>query len=216
MVIYWFGVLLLEGCSIGVIQCNKVWFVIGGFVVVIMVVVVGLVYFQVVLVVCVIFYVVIGLVSGSDVYIFLEWKVIVFLGFLILFGQVFEQVGNVQIIVDGIIMLMVGVLVWVIFIVFMIVIMILLDFFNNVVICLIVGLILVQIVNLFGVNFDFFLMVVVVVGLCVFLILIGYKNNIIIMGFGGYWFGDYWWIGLFLEGIVLIVVVLVILVFWLF
>ena len=65
-----------------------------------------------------------------------------------------------------------------------------------------------------GVNPDPFLMAVAVAASCAFLTPIGHKNNIIIMGPGGYRFGDYWRLGLMLEVIVVLVSIPVILWVW--
>jgi di/tricarboxylate transporter len=52
---------------------------------------------------------------------------------------------------------------------------------------------------------DPFLMGVAIAASCAFLTPIGHKNNIIVMGPGGYRFGDYWRMGLPLEVLVLAV-----------
>ena len=63
-------------------------------------------------------------------------------------------------------------------------------------------------------NADTFLMAVAVAASCAFLTPIGHKNNIIIMGPGGYRFGDYWRMGLPLELLVIAVGVPTILYVW--
>lgn len=212
--IHWLGVFPLEGRNTGMIQRDKAWLAIAGFAVAIAAAVAGLAYLPVALAACVILYAATGLVSGSDVYTSVEWKVIVLLGSLIPLGQAFEHAGNAQIIADGIITLTAGAPAWVTLTVLMVVTMTLSDFLNNVATCLIAAPISVQIANSLGVSPDPFLMAVAVAGSCAFLTPIGHKNNTIIMGPGGYRFGDYWRIGLPLEGIVLVVAIPAILVFW--
>jgi di/tricarboxylate transporter len=49
---------------------------------------------------------------------------------------------------------------------------------------------------------------------CAFLTPIGHKNNILVLGPGGYRFGDYWRMGLPLEIIILVVSVPLLLIVW--
>ncbi len=210
----WLGVLPLEGRKTGMIQRGKARLAIAGFVLAIAAAVAGLAYLPVALAACVILYAASGLVSGSDVYNSVEWKVIVLLGSLIPLGQAFESAGNAQLIADGIVTVTAGAPAWVTLSVLMIVTMTLSDFLNNVATCLIAAPISVQIANTLGVNPDPFLMGVAVAASCAFLTPIGHKNNTIIMGPGGYRFGDYWRIGLPLEILVLVIAIPAILVFW--
>ncbi|MEP3048272.1 MAG: SLC13 family permease [Roseibium sp.] len=210
----WLGVLPLEGRTTDMVQRNKAWLAIGGFILAIAVAVAGFAYLPVALAACVVLYGATGLVSGSEVYNAVEWKVIVLLGSLIPLGQAFEQAGNAQLIADGIVQLTAGSPAWVTLTVLMIVTMTLSDFLNNVATCLIAAPISVQIANSLGVNPDPFLMAVAVAGSCAFLTPIGHKNNTIIMGPGGYRFGDYWRIGLPLEILVLLVSIPALLFFW--
>jgi di/tricarboxylate transporter len=214
MAVQWLGVFPLEGRTTGMIQRNKARLAILGFILAIAAAVAGFAYLPVALAACVVLYAATGLVSGSDVYTAVEWKVIVLLGSLIPLGQAFEAAGNAQIIADGILALTAGAPAWVTLAVLMAVTMTLSDFLNNVATCLIAAPISVQIANSLGVNPDPFLMAVAVAGSCAFLTPIGHKNNTIIMGPGGYRFGDYWRIGLPLEVLVLAVGIPAILVFW--
>ena len=71
-----------------------------------------------------------------------------------------------------------------------------------------------ELANRLEVNTDALLMAVAVAASCAFLTPIGHKNNIIIMGPGGYRFGDYWRMGLPLEILVVAVSVPMILLVW--
>ncbi|MCV0429778.1 MAG: SLC13 family permease, partial [Roseibium sp.] len=210
----WLGVLPLEGRQTGMIQRNKAWLAIAGFCLAIVAAVAGIAYLPVALAACVVLYAATGLISGSEVYTSVEWKVIVLLGSLIPLGQAFEDAGNAQLIADGIVTLTTGAPAWVTLAVLMVVTMTLSDFLNNVATCLIAAPISVQIAGTLDVNPDSFLMAVAVAASCAFLTPIGHKNNTIIMGPGGYRFGDYWRIGLPLELLVLAVSIPAILVFW--
>lgn len=210
----WLGVLPLEGRQTGMIQRNKAWLAIAGFILAIAAAVAGFAYLPVALAACVVLYAATGLVSGTEVYNAVEWKVIVLLGSLIPLGQAFENAGNAQLIADGIVAVTAGAPAWVTLAVLMVVTMTLSDFLNNVATCLIAAPISVQIASSLGVNPDPFLMAVAVAASCAFLTPIGHKNNTIIMGPGGYRFGDYWRIGLPLEILVLVVAIPAILIFW--
>ncbi|GAA0775260.1 SLC13 family permease [Roseibium denhamense] len=210
----WLGVYPLEGRSTGLIQRNKAWLAIAGFALAIAAAVAGLTYLPVALAACVVLYAGAGLVSGSEVYSAVEWKVIVLLGSLIPLGQAFEKAGNAQLIADGIVSLTSGAPAWITLTVLMVVTMTLSDFLNNVATTLIAAPISIQIANTLGVNPDAFLMAVAVAASCAFLTPIGHKNNTIIMGPGGYSFGDYWRLGLPLEILVLLVSIPAILLIW--
>jgi di/tricarboxylate transporter len=212
--INWLGVFPLEGRNTGVIQRNKAVLAILAFALAIAVAVSGMVYLPVALAACAIVYAIAGLISGSEVYEAVEWKVIVLLGSLIPLGQAFEASGSAQLIASSIVSLTDGYPAWVTLLVLMAVTMTLSDFLNNVATCLIAAPIGVQIAQTLGVNPDPFLMGVAVAGSCAFLTPIGHKNNTIIMGPGGYRFGDYWRVGLPLEVLVLVVGLPAILVFW--
>ncbi len=208
------GVLPLHGRKTDVIQRDKAWIAILGFLLAIAAAVAGVTYLPVALAACVALYAATGLVGGSEVYNAVEWKVIVLLGSLIPLGQAFEAAGNAQLIADGIVTMTAGYPAWMTLAVLMIVTMTLSDFLNNVATCLIAAPISVQIAGSLQVNPDAFLMAVAVAASCAFLTPIGHKNNTIIMGPGGYRFGDYWRIGLPLEILVLAVALPAILVIW--
>jgi di/tricarboxylate transporter len=57
-------------------------------------------------------------------------------------------------------------------------------------------------------------MAVAVGASCAFLTPVGHKNNVLVLGPGGYSFGDYWRLGLPLEIIIVAVAVPMLLVFW--
>src|SRR5690606_5826863 len=65
-----------------------------------------------------------------------------------------------------------------------------------------------------GASPDPFLMAVAVASSCAFLTPIGHKNNMLILGPGGYRFGDYWPMGLPLEVLVIATGLPAILFFW--
>ena len=96
----------------------------------------------------------------------------------------------------------------------MIITMTLSDVMNNVATAVIAAPIAVEVAGRLQVSPDPFLMGVAVAASCAFLTPIGHKNNILIMGPGGYHFGDYWRMGLPLEILIILVSVPTILWVW--
>jgi di/tricarboxylate transporter len=85
---------------------------------------------------------------------------------------------------------------------------------NNTATAVIAAPIAIQLAHALNANPDPFLMAVAVGASCAFLTPIGHKNNLLILGPGGYKFGDYWRMGLPLEILVVIVAVPMILIVW--
>jgi di/tricarboxylate transporter len=213
-VINWLGVLPLEDRKHAVIQRKKASLAIGLFSGAIALSASGLVYLPIALAGCVIAFVLMGIVSGLEVYESVEWKVIVLLASLIPLGIALENSGGTQLIAQLIVSQTQGWPHWAILTVLVMVTMTLSDFLNNVATALIAAPIGVDVANAIGVAPDPFLMGVAVAASCAFLTPIGHKNNTIIMGPGGYRFGDYWRMGLPLEILVVAVSVPAILYFW--
>jgi di/tricarboxylate transporter len=86
------------------------------------------------------------------------------------------------------------------------------DVMNNVATAVIAAPVALEIANRLDVNPDPFLMTVAVAASCAFLTPIGHKNNMLILGPGGYRFGDFWRMGLPLE--ILIVVISIPAILW--
>jgi di/tricarboxylate transporter len=213
-VINWLGVLPLADRQHAVIQRKKAALAIGLFLGAIALSVSGLLYLPVALASCVIAFVILGIVSGREVYESVEWKVIVLLASLIPLGIALENSGGTQLIAQLIVSQTEGWPHWAILTVLVMVTMTLSDFLNNVATALIAAPIGLDVANAIGVAPDPFLMGVAVAASCAFLTPIGHKNNTIIMGPGGYRFGDYWRMGLPLEILVVAISVPSILYFW--
>nr|WP_047994827.1 SLC13 family permease [Puniceibacterium sp. IMCC21224] len=210
----WLGVLPIEGRRTEVIQRTKAGLSIGIFVAAVGLAVAGLLSLTVALGAAVIGYVVLGLVSGREVYNSIEWKVIVLLASLIPLAEAFERTGGAETLANQIAGLTDGYPAWVTLTVLMVVTMTMSDFLNNVATTLIAAPIALSIASATGANPDTYLMAVAVAASCAFLTPIGHKNNTIILGPGGYRFSDYWRIGLPLELLVIAVAVPMLLVVW--
>ncbi|WP_413721097.1 SLC13 family permease [Silicimonas sp. MF1-12-2] len=210
----WLGVLPIEGRETQVVQRSKAGLSVGIFLAAIGVAVLGWASLPVTLAAAVIGFVVVGLVSGREVYESIEWKVIVLLASLIPLAAAFERTGGAELIASQILAITEGYPAWVSLLVLMVVTMTLSDFLNNVATTLIAAPIALTMAASTGTNPDAWLMAVAVAASCAFLTPIGHKNNTIILGPGGYQFGDYWRMGLPLEILVIAVAMPAILVVW--
>lgn len=208
------GVLPLEGRETQVVQRSKASLSVGIFLVAIAAAVIGWVSLPVALAAAVIALIAVGLVSGSEVYESIEWKVIVLLASLIPLAEAFENSGGAELIASQILSVTQGFPAWVSLLALMIVTMTLSDFLNNVATTLIAAPIAIGMAAATSTNPDAWLMTVAVAASCAFLTPIGHKNNTIILGPGGYHFGDYWRMGLLLEVLVIAVAFPMILIVW--
>jgi di/tricarboxylate transporter len=157
---------------------------------------------------------VLNIVPLSGVYESVEWSVIVLLGAMIPIGAAMEASGGSALIANALVGWTEGLSPVVVLIVLMVITMTLSDVLNNVATALVAAPIGIAIAERLAVSPDPFLMGVAVAASCAFLTPIGHKNNIIILGPGGYHFGDYWRMGLPLELLVLALGVPLILIFW--
>lgn len=208
------GVLPLEGRETQVVQRSKASLSIGTFLAAIAAAVIGWVSLPVALAAAVIALIAVGLVSGSEVYDSIEWKVIVLLASLIPLAEAFEYSGGAELIASQILSVTQGFPAWVSLLALMVVTMTLSDFLNNVATTLIAAPIAIGMAAATSTNPDAWLMTVAVAASCAFLTPIGHKNNTIILGPGGYRFGDYWRMGLLLEVLVIAVAFPMILIVW--
>jgi di/tricarboxylate transporter len=208
------GVLPLEGRETQVVQRSKASLSIGIFLAAIAAAVIGWVSLPVALAAAVIALIAVGLVSGSEVYDSIEWKVIMLLASLIPLAEAFEYSGGAELIASQILSVTQGFPAWVSLLALMVVTMTLSDFLNNVATTLIAAPIAIGMAAATSTNPDAWLMTVAVAASCAFLTPIGHKNNTIILGPGGYRFGDYWRMGLLLEVLVIAVAFPMILIVW--
>ncbi len=213
-VITWLGCLPLARHGPGVTQRSKAWLAAGVFGAGIGAASLGLLYLPVALASVVIAYILLRIVSLSEIYDSIEWPVIVLLGSMIPIGAALEASGGTALIAESIVNWTQGLPTIAVLAILMIVTMTLSDVLNNVATALIAAPVGLDIATRLGANPDSFLMAVAVAASCAFLTPIGHKNNMIIMGPGGYKFGDYWRMGLPLELLVVLVGVPMIVFVW--
>ncbi|MDC9701620.1 MAG: SLC13 family permease [Alphaproteobacteria bacterium] len=213
-VINWLGCLPIAQRDQNVFQRKKAGWAAGLFAIMILSSAIGAVPLPVALSICVIAYVSLKIISPSEIYQSIEWPVIILLGSLIPIGSALETSGGTALIAQTIIDLTTGAPIIIVLSVLMIVTMCLSDLLNNVATALIAAPIALDLANKLHVNSDPFLMVVAVSSSCAFLTPIGHKNNILILGPGGYRFSDFWRMGLPLEILVILISLPIILTIW--
>ena len=213
-VVDWLGCLPLAERGLEVTQRRQAWLAIAVFGAAILAASVGWMYLPLALAAAAVIYVLLNIVPLSQVYESVEWSVIVLLGAMIPIGVAMETSGGSALIADALIGWTQGWSAVAILVLLMAITMTLSDVLNNVATALVAAPIGIAVAERLAVNPDTFLMAVAVAASCAFLTPIGHKNNIIIMGPGGYRFGDYWRMGLPLEILVVALGVPLILYFW--
>jgi di/tricarboxylate transporter len=210
----WLGCLALAERGLEVTQRRQAWTAIGVFSAAVIAASLGWLYLPLALAAAVVVYVVLDIAPLSQVYESVEWSVIVLLGAMIPIGTALEASGGSELIANALVAWTQGQSAVVVLVILMVVTMTLSDVLNNVATALVAAPIAIAVAERLQANPDAFLMGIAVAASCAFLTPIGHKNNIIIMGPGGYRFGDYWRMGLPLEILVLVVGVPMILWVW--
>ena len=213
-VVDWLGCLPLAERGLAVTQRRQAWTAIGVFAAAIIAASFGWIYLPLALAATVVIYVALNIVPLRQVYESVEWSVIVLLGAMIPIGAAMEASGGSAVIANALVGWTEGFSPVVVLVMLMAITMTLSDVLNNVATALVAAPIGIAIAERLAVSPDPFLMGVAVAASCAFLTPIGHKNNIIILGPGGYRFGDYWRMGLPLELLVLALGVPLILLFW--
>lgn len=213
-VIDWLGCLMLAERGLEVTKRRQAWIAIGVFAAAIVAASLGWIYLPLALAATVVVYIALNIVPLSQVYESIEWSVIVLLGAMIPIGAALEASGGSALIADALVDTTQGLPAVAVLVILMLLTMTLSDVLNNVATALVAAPIGIAVAERLQTNPDTFLMAVAVAASCAFLTPIGHKNNIIVMGPGGYRFGDYWRMGLPLEVLVVAVSVPTILFVW--
>jgi di/tricarboxylate transporter len=213
-IIEWTGCLPLAPRGLAVAKHSKAALSAGLFAAAIAAASFGFLTLTVALAVCVVLYVALGIIGGREVYTTIEWPVIILLGSMLPLGAALEASGGTARIAESLLAATSGAPAWVAIALLMIITMTLSDVLNNVATAVIAAPVGLEMARTLGVNPDPFLMAVAISASCAFLTPIGHKNNILVLGPGGYRFGDYWRMGLPLEIIILVVSVPLLLIVW--
>ncbi len=208
------GILPLADRNLTVTRHDKAWGAIGMFSAAIGLGAIGFVPLPIALALAAIGLVLFDILPLRELYDSVEWPVIVLLGSMIPLGAALDSTGGTALIAGWLAGVTSGLPGWVALAVILITTMTLSDVLNNTATTIIAAPIAIQLANTLGTNADPFLMAVAIGASCAFLTPIGHKNNMLILGPGGYKFGDYWRMGLPLEIIVTAVSVPMILLIW--
>lgn len=208
------GTLPLKRGERAITRHEKAWGAIAMFAAAIAAAVMGLIPLPIALGAIAIGLVVFDILPLRELYDVVEWPVVVLLGSMIPIGIAFEDSGGTQIVAQALAQVSAGLPAWGAIALILITTMTLSDVLNNTVTAVIAAPISLQLAQALGANPDPFLMAVAIGSSCAFLTPIGHKNNMLILGPGGYRFGDYWRMGLPLEVIVIAVGVPMIMLVW--
>lgn len=174
---------------------------------------IGWVSFPVALAIAVAGYAALGIVPAREFYTHIEWPIVVMLAFLIPMGVALEKVGATDVIARTILDINPGSPA-VALVALMVVTLVLSGVMNNIATIVIFAPVGIAIAQHLHVNPDTFLMGASIAAACGFITPIAHKNNLLVMGPGGFGFGDFWQLGVPLSLVVLVVSVPMLLLVW--
>ena len=211
----WLGVLPVNEVNVAPVTVNwRIATAVGFLVAAIAVTTLGWLSFEVAIAIAVAGYAATRLVPAHEFYSQIDWSIVVLLACLLPLGEAFDRVGATEMLADVLLGVTIDMPVVISLIVLMVGTMMLSDLLNNVATIVIAGPLAITTAQRLEVSPDTFLMGVTVAACCAFLTPIGHKNNMLVMGPGGYRFGDYWRLGAPLEILVMVVSVPALLYFW--
>ncbi len=150
----------------------------------------------------------------KEVYLSIDWPVIILLAAMIPVGEAFESSGGAETVTKLILSIDNTYPIWLFMGILMTVTLLLSNIINNAATVVLMAPIAIKIADNFDVSTDPFLMTIAVGASCAFLTPIGHQSNTLVMGPGGYKFSDYWKMGLPLTLAIIFIGVPLILYFW--
>lgn len=158
--------------------------------------------------------VVIKILPIKEVYLSVDWPVIILLAAMIPVGEAFESSGGAETVTNLILQMNNEYPVWIFLGILMAITLLLSNIINNAATVVLMAPIAIKIAESLDVSTDPFLMTIAVGASCAFLTPIGHQSNTLVMGPGGYKFSDYWKMGLPATIIVLVIGIPLILYVW--
>ncbi|MCK9491736.1 MAG: SLC13 family permease [Sulfurimonas sp.] len=149
-----------------------------------------------------------------DIYVSIDWPVIVLLATLIPVAGAMDSTGTADLIARLIIEKVAYGNAVIGLTLILVITMFLSDLMNNVATAAVMCPISIGTASALGVSADSFLMAVAIGASCAFLTPVGHQNNTLILGPGGFRFGDYWKLGLPLEILIVVISIPMLLVVW--
>lgn len=150
----------------------------------------------------------------KEVYLSVDWPVIILLAAMIPVGVAFETSGAAATVTNLILSLDNEYPIWVFMALLMVVTLALSNIINNAATVVLMAPIAIKVAEGFQVATDPFLMTIAVAASCAFLTPIGHQSNTLVMGPGGYKFSDYWKMGLPVTLIIILLGIPLILYVW--
>jgi di/tricarboxylate transporter len=208
------GLIAINKTPSGAFKPRDAAIVAGVFIAAIAVASSGLLPFTLALLGAVIVYAGLGIVPASEIYTKIEWPIVIMLACLLPLGTAFDSLGGARLVADGLVALAPSSSPLVVLVILMTLTTLMCAVLNNVAVALIFGPVAIDVAQGVQAAPDSFLMGVVIAASCAFLSPIGHKNNLLIMGPGGFQFGDYWRLGAPLTVVVFAVAVPALLHYW--
>ena len=150
----------------------------------------------------------------KEVYLSVDWPVIILLAAMIPVGEAFETSGAAATVTNLILSIDNDYPIWAFMGLLMVVTLVLSNIINNAATVVLMAPIAIKVAEGFQVALDPFLMAIAVAASCAFLTPIGHQSNTLVMGPGGYKFSDYWKMGLPVTLIILLLGIPLILFVW--
>lgn len=184
------------------------------FAVVILLVITGLLRVEIAFSFAAVILVVTRILPIKEVYLSVDWPVIILLAAMIPVGEAFESSGGAETVTNLILMIDNDFPVWVFVGLLMTITLLLSNIINNAATVVLMAPIAIKIAESLDVATDPFLMTIAVGASCAFLTPIGHQSNTLVMGPGGYKFSDYWKMGLPATLLILLLGIPLILFVW--
>jgi di/tricarboxylate transporter len=150
----------------------------------------------------------------KEVYLSVDWPVIILLAAMIPVGEAFESSGGAATVTSLILTLDNDYPVWIFLGLLMAITLVLSNIINNAATVVLMAPIAIKVAESLGLSIDPFLMTIAVGASCAFLTPIGHQSNTLVMGPGGYKFSDYWKMGLPVTILILLFGIPLILYVW--
>lgn len=150
----------------------------------------------------------------KEVYLSVDWPVIILLAAMIPVGEAFESSGGAATVTSLILTLDNDYPVWIFLGLLMAITLVLSNIINNAATVVLMAPIAIKVAESLGLATDPFLMTIAVGASCAFLTPIGHQSNTLVMGPGGYKFSDYWKMGLPVTILILLFGIPLILYVW--
>jgi di/tricarboxylate transporter len=150
----------------------------------------------------------------KEVYLSVDWPVIILLAAMIPVGEAFESSGGAETVTNLILTMNNEYPMWVFLGVLMSITLLLSNIINNAATVVLMAPIAINVARDLGADVDPFLMIIAVGASAAFLTPIGHQSNTLVMGPGGYKFSDYWKMGLPATLIILLLGVPLVLYVW--